>query len=82
MTITLAKIGNSQGIRIPQAILREVKFVDQAEISIKDGKIVIDPVSQNRKNWAEKFKKIADQKEKLLFPDEMSHSWDQEDWQW
>lgn len=80
MTITLAQIGNSQGIRIPQTILKEVMFTDQANIEIKNNKIIITPTKKARHNWNQQFQNS--QKEELLFPDIMSHGWDQEEWQW
>ncbi|MBU0578470.1 hypothetical protein KJ628_00625 [Patescibacteria group bacterium] len=83
MTITLAQIGNSQGIRIPQAILREIKFVDQAKMTIKNGQIIIAPTKKIRKNWNQEFKKFRDDQNKLpLLPSAMDHSWDKEEWQW
>ena len=41
MHIPIIDIGNSKGIRIPQAILKQVSFGDGAELEIIDGKIIL-----------------------------------------
>lgn len=41
MQIPLIDIGNSKGIRIPQAILKQVNFGARIELEIIDGKIVL-----------------------------------------
>ena len=45
MKVTLNKWGNSIGIRIPKRILQEtnLKTGESLTISIKDGKIILDP---------------------------------------
>lgn len=80
MTIHLAQIGNSKGIRIPQAILQEVKFTNQAEISIKNSKIIITPTPEKRKNWTQEFKNNSPTP--TLLPENLAHSWDEENWEW
>ncbi len=41
MRIPIVDIGNSKGIRIPQAILRQVSFSDDVDLEIVDGKIML-----------------------------------------
>ncbi len=41
MQIPIIDIGNSKGIRIPQAILKQVSFGDQIELEIIEGKIIL-----------------------------------------
>ena len=41
MRIPIVDIGNSKGIRIPQAILRQVSFSDDVDLDVVDGKIVL-----------------------------------------
>jgi antitoxin component of MazEF toxin-antitoxin module len=41
MRIPIVDIGNSKGIRIPQAILRQVSFSGDVDLEIVDGKIVL-----------------------------------------
>ena len=41
MRIPIINIGNSQGIRIPQAILKQVRFGSEIELEINEGKIIL-----------------------------------------
>jgi len=41
MRVPIVDIGNSKGIRIPQAILRQVSFGQEVEMDVADGKIVL-----------------------------------------
>jgi flagellar motor switch protein FliG len=41
LRVPIVEIGNSQGIRIPQAILRQVSFGQEVEMDVADGKIVL-----------------------------------------
>lgn len=43
MDINIVKIGNSQGIRIPQSILKQVGLEKNARLEIEDGKIILMP---------------------------------------
>ncbi len=39
--IPIVEIGNSKGIRIPQAILKQVSFSDEVEMEVAEGKIIL-----------------------------------------
>jgi flagellar motor switch protein FliG len=39
MRVPIVDIGNSKGIRIPQAILRQVRFGDEIEMDVAEGSI-------------------------------------------
>lgn len=41
MKIPIIDIGNSKGIRIPQAFLKQVMFGDEIEMEVAEGKIVL-----------------------------------------
>jgi flagellar motor switch protein FliG len=41
MRVPIVDIGNSRGIRIPQAILKQVSFGQEVEMDVADGKIVL-----------------------------------------
>jgi antitoxin component of MazEF toxin-antitoxin module len=41
MRIPIIDIGNSKGIRIPQAVLKQVMFHGEVELDVTDGKIVL-----------------------------------------
>jgi flagellar motor switch protein FliG len=41
MRVPIVDIGNSKGIRIPQAILRQVQFSKEIELDVSEGKITL-----------------------------------------
>jgi antitoxin component of MazEF toxin-antitoxin module len=41
MKVSIIDIGNSKGIRIPQAVLKQVAFAEEAELEVAEGKIIL-----------------------------------------
>ena len=55
----LIKIGNSQGIRIPQELIKQANLQNKEfEIQIVDNGLLITPLKNTRKGWEEQFKNI------------------------
>ncbi len=56
---TLIRIGNSQGVRIPKAIIAQANL-DEVELEFKviDEGLLIQPVQTARHGWKEKFDKM------------------------
>ena len=82
MLINLTPIGNSQGFRIPQQILQQVEFEQQAHLEVQDKKIVLTPVKQTRENWEQAFNQ-ADSEPGSEFPWQVpGNSFEQEEWEW
>ena len=55
---TLIRIGNSQGIRIPKAVIKQARLENkQLEFKIIDDGLLIQPVKKNREDWKEQFDK-------------------------
>jgi len=55
MKVAIIPVGNSKGIRLPKAVLDACKFIDAAELTIEDGKVVLAPVHAPRALWADAF---------------------------
>lgn len=84
MRARIVKIGNSQGIRIPKPILKQIGAGEDVELEVEDNRIVIRPSSNRREGWDQAFKKMAESgDDSLVIADAgASHSWDEEEWQW
>ncbi len=83
MKAAIVRIGDSQGIRIPKAIIEECGLANVVEITVEDGKVIISPVSHSRQGWEEAFKEMAENgDDELLIDDRIKNSWDEEDWKW
>lgn len=84
MRARVVKIGNSQGIRIPKPLLEQTGIMNEVELEVGKNQIIIRPVANPREDWDDAFKTMADKgDDTLIVGDEnISHSWDEEEWQW
>ena len=83
MKTRIIQIGNSQGIRIPKALLEQSELGDEVELKVSKEQIIIRPVRKPRQGWEEAFQKMAKQgKDQLLDKEELPYqsSWEQYDW--
>ena len=85
---TITKIGNSRGVRIPKAIIKQANL-ENTEIEFKIGNegLLLKPISnQARKGWEQKINKMqakySNQKDEGQLDDFLNHEDDIENWQW
>jgi len=53
MRISLVRIGNSHGIRLPKAIIEQAQLTDVLDLQVADGAIIIRSAKQVREAWEE-----------------------------
>ena len=84
MRARIVKIGNSQGIRIPKPLLEQTGIMDDVELDVDKNQIIIRPVSNPRDGWDDAFKAMADRGDDTIIDEaeNISHSWDDDEWQW
>lgn len=82
---TLIRIGNSQGVRIPKAIIEQAKLGDrELEFKVIDDGLLIKPVKKPRQGWKEQFDKPLQNQD----ISESDQEWldaplvDNEEWEW
>jgi len=80
MTVSVVRIGNSRGIRLPQNILNELNIHDKVEMVVHKDELRIKNVERKpRQGWNEAFAKMAEAKaDKLLLPENI----DSEAFEW
>lgn len=82
MLISLVAIGNSKGIRIPKAVLEQVKATEALDLQVKDNEIVLKPVNNvSRQGWAEAFKAMHDNQDDSVLDGELLEEGDLQ-WEW
>jgi len=70
MEISVIKIGNSKGFRLPKTLIEKYNIKDKVELILEKGFIVLKPVSAPRKGWEDAFKEMNEKgDDKLLFDD-------------
>ena len=84
MRVRIVKIGNSQGIRIPKPLLDQTGIMDDVELEVEKNQIIIRPISNPRPGWDNAFRAMAQNGHDTLINgnENISHSWDEEEWQW
>ncbi|MDJ0532273.1 MAG: AbrB/MazE/SpoVT family DNA-binding domain-containing protein [Xenococcaceae cyanobacterium MO_207.B15] len=84
MEAKITKIGNSQGIIIPKAIIEQCNLTDRVNLEVKNNNLIISAIVENpRQGWEEAIIAAGvDENEELLMGDYLEHSWDEEEWTW
>lgn len=84
MRARVVKIGNSKGVRIPKPILEQTGIMEDVELEVENNQIIIRPVSNPRADWDFSFKTMAEKDNDMLIhgTENISHPWDEEEWQW
>jgi antitoxin MazE len=78
MKARLVNMGNSRGVRIPKPLIEEAGLVDEVELHVRDGAIVIAPLRAPRAGWAEAAAALSDG---LLDP-EVPTRFEDDEWRW
>ncbi len=84
MRTRIIRIGNSQGVRIPKALLLESGLEGEVELTVRDGTLVLAPADRARQGWADAFRRMAACGDDEL-PDgdaSTSDAFDAESWEW
>jgi antitoxin MazE len=78
----LVRIGNSQGIRLPKAVLEQCGLRDAVELEPRDGELVIRPAGHPRAGWDDAFRRMSAADDDKLLDEPVETDWDREDWVW
>jgi antitoxin MazE len=81
--VDLIRIGNSQGVRIPKAMIEECGLGQRVEMRVESGSLIIAPAKAVRSGWDEAFRAMAERgDDRALFPEDLEHSFDDTEWEW
>jgi len=82
MKLSIISIGNSKGIRIPKTILKQCHFDKEAEIEVRDDKLIIKPVEKKPRNgWKAAFSSMRKRDEDSLLVGDLLDR-EMKDWEW
>ena len=82
MNVDIRDIGNSKGVIIPSALLKEAGIKGSIDMSLKDGCIVLKPIQRPREKWAESIQKDPPSAEEEIFMDGIDDPELLEEWEW
>ena len=80
MEVSIIKIGNSKGLRLPKTILKKYAIKDSVDLVLEEDQIIIKPVSKKREGWDEAFEKMSQNKEDNPVMDDVFVDEDFEEW--
>lgn len=61
MKISLIRIGNSQGIRIPSSIIKQCDFEQELDLTVKNKSLIVTASEVVRKDWQKTSEKENEQ---------------------
>jgi len=80
METSIIQIGNSRGLRLSKTILEKYNIKDKVELILEEGQIILRPIDSPRKNWEEKFKKMANHGDDQLLMNDIFEDENFEEW--
>ncbi len=82
MKTNIINIGNSQGVILPSALLRQLKlsFKSAVHIEVNNGMIIIKP--DPRQGWAEAARHMNKEGDDQLLMEDFPDDFDKEEWTW
>ncbi len=80
MELSIVKIGNSKGIRIPKVLLEKYNIRDKVELILDKEYIILKSASTPRKGWEKAFEKMNKRGEDKLLFDDVFENEDFEEW--
>ncbi len=78
MKARLVRMGNSRGVRLPKPLIEQVGLVDEVELRVQAGGILIAPARIPRAGWAEAAARVSGG---LLDP-AVPTRFDEDEWRW
>jgi len=79
MKTTVRKVGNSRGVLLPAAVLSVCDIGDEVELSVQDGRIVIEPIKPSREGWFDNYRAADDED---AWGELGATDADSEEWEW
>jgi len=79
MKVSVIKIGNSRGIRVPKSVIDQCGVESEVEFEVGNNQVIIKHIKHPRSNWEEEFKAMAENGDDMYisFPET---KWDEEEW--
>jgi antitoxin MazE len=80
----LVRMGNSQGVRIPKALIEQYQLTGEVELLAEDDHLVIRSAHHPREGWDEAFRLMAERGDDKLLDEEFlaPSEWDLTEWEW
>lgn len=82
METRLIKIGNSRGIRIPEALLRAAGLGTRLRLRVVDSGLLVESVDDPRAGWAHEARELGMSPDAGLLDEPVATAFDDSEWEW
>ncbi len=82
MKARLVCIENSRGVRLPKPLILEAGLMDEVEVRVRDGALVITSAVRPRAGWAEAARRLRQRGQDRLLDPPTATRLDDVDWRW
>jgi len=82
MKARLVRIGNSRGVRLPEAIIAQAGLTEEVELGVRDGAIIIARATSARSGWADAARQMRHRDEDRLLALSVPTRFDEKEWEW
>ena len=78
----IVRIGNSQGVRVPKALLEQAQLPAEVELYAEPGRLIVRAVRKPRAGWAAAAKAARVNGADRLLDRATPTRFDEKEWQW
>ena len=78
----IVRIGNSQGFRVPKALLDQAQLPEEVELYAEPGRLLVRAIHRPREGWAEAAKAMRARRDDKLLDQLTPTRFDEKEWQW
>jgi antitoxin MazE len=78
----IVRIGNSQGIRVPRALLEQAELPEEVELQAQPGRLIVRAARRPRAGWAEAARAMHRRGHDVLLDTSTRTRFDQDEWTW
>jgi antitoxin MazE len=78
----IVRIGNSQGFRVPRALLEQAQLPEDVELTAQPGRLVVRAARRPRAGWADAAQAMHERAHDRMLDEPTVTRFDQKDWTW
>lgn len=78
----IVRIGNSQGIRVPRALLEQAELPEEVELQAQPGRLIVRAAHRPRAGWAEAARTMHERGDDRLLDPATRTRFELDEWTW
>jgi antitoxin MazE len=78
----IVRIGNSQGIRVPRALLEQAELPEEVELQAQPGRLIVRAARRPRAGWAQAARLMRERGHDVLLDESTPTRFERDEWTW